>query len=161
MIDEIDDFEEFMGERVLPIDDNNQYPTFQFRDNNGWKNFCTGHANELKMTYMKGHKIKKMPSFYTDSNTGRTAKTNIEIDLKKKTQQGRTTRTIRAVWVTPILQIGQRNIPILAIREPEWSDNGPRIPGIGPPHGARSHQQEGGNGAAASGSSAAPADAGT
>ena len=91
-------------------------------------------------------------------------KTNIEIDLDKKTQKGKTTtRIIRAVWVTPILQLGQWQSTSQgsAICEPVWSANGPRLQGIGPPSAARSHEEEGGKGAAASGTSAAPADAGT
>ena len=56
MIHEIEDFDEFIGPGVKEIDDNNQYPTFQFRDNNGWKNFCPTHANELRMSVLKGEK---------------------------------------------------------------------------------------------------------
>ena len=147
MIKEITDFDEFKGQGVLPINDNTQYPTFQFQDSNGWKNFCPGHANELKMSLLNGKKIIKMPSYYRDSTTWRTMKSNIEIDLDKKTQKGKTTtRNIRAVWVTPILQLGQWQSTSQgsAICEPVWSANGPRFRGIGPPSAARSHEEEGG-----------------
>ena len=161
MIKELADFDKIPG--TLPIDDNNQYTSFQFQDNNGWKNFCPGHANELKMSLLKEATIVKLPAYFADTNTWRTAKTNIEIDLAQKTQQGKTKRNIRAVWVTPILQIGcfKDTSQGSAICEPVWSANGPRFRGIGPPSAARSHEEEGGNGAAASGTSAAPADAGT
>ena len=40
MIKEIDDYKDMIGEGILAIDDNSQYPTFQFEDKNGWKNFA-------------------------------------------------------------------------------------------------------------------------
>ena len=50
MIKELADFDKIPG--TLPIDDNNQYITFQFQDSNGWKNFAPGHVGELKMAIL-------------------------------------------------------------------------------------------------------------
>ena len=145
MIKEITDFDEFRGQGVLRINDNTQYPTFQFQDSNGWKSFCTAHANELRQSVLNKEKIKNLPSWCRDSNSGRIMKCTIHIDLEQKTQRARTTRKIRAVWVTPILQLGYY-VPGSAASqttwicgEPVWSAKGPRLPGIGPPVAARSH----------------------
>ena len=139
MINEIEDFDEFIGPGVKEIDDNNQYPTFQFQDSNGWKNFCTAHANELRQSVLRGERIKNLPSWYRDSNSGRIIKCTIRIDLEQKTQSAKTTRKIRAVWVTPILQLGKYLPSGQGCGEPVWSAKGPRLPGIGPSSAARSH----------------------
>ena len=61
MINEIEDFDEFIGPGVKEIDDNNQYPTFQFQDDYGWKSFCTAHANELRQSVLNKEKLKICP----------------------------------------------------------------------------------------------------
>ena len=160
MIKEIDDFKDMIGAGILAIDDNNQYPIFQFQDNNGWKNFCPVHVGELKQSILKDSTFVKLPAYYTDSRSWRVSKTNIAIDFLETTRQGKKNkRSIRFVWVTPIKQIGVFTDWKLESEpwEPEWSAAGPRLPNMGPPPEARSQKEED---AAAAASDASAASAG-
>ena len=124
--------------------------------------FCPNLANELKQALAADKKFKRLDSYYLDTKMWRIGRTKIEINLKDMTQQGRTKRSIRAVWVTPVFQIGctADTSGTSPTAEPDWSAEGPRFEGFGPPPAAHSH---GGTGAAsaAPNPSAASAGAGT
>ena len=122
--------------------------------------FCPKHVGELKQSILNDSTFVKLPAYYTDSRSWRTSKTNIEIELVQKTQQGKKNkRSIRFVWVTPIKQFGDFTdaSQTSAICEPEWSAGGPRLPNMGPPPEARSQKEED---AAAAASDASAASAG-
>ena len=91
MIKEIDDYNDMVGEGILAIDDNSQYPTFQFEDDakKGWKNFAPKLAGELQQAILEQNTSVTLHPYFTDSNNGRVTKTNIEIDLSERTQQGK------------------------------------------------------------------------
>ena len=154
MVEHIPNPNAIQGVGNLEIDDNNQCFTFQFYDHNkGWKFFCPHLANELKMALAAEKKFSKFDSYYLDTRMGKVGRTKIDIDLDTMTQQGRSKRAIRAVWVTPVYQKGVWSEPTT---EPDWSKEGPRIDGIGPPLAAPSHA-----GATAASAATTPGEAST
>ena len=115
--------------------------------------FCPNLANELKQALATDKKFKRLDSYYLDTKMWKIGRTKIDIDLDKMTQQGRSKRDIRAVWVTPVYQKGVWSEPT---KEPDWSEEGPRIDGIGPPLAAPSHA-----GATAASAATTPGEAST
>ena len=91
-------------------------------------------ANELKQALAADKNFKKLDSYYLDTKMWRIGRTKIDIDLDKMTQQGRSKRDIRAVWVTPVYQKGctQDTSGTSSTLEPDWSDEGPRFDEFGP-----------------------------
>ena len=157
MVEPITDPHGMQGFGNLEIDDNNQCFTFQFNDGDkGWKFFCPNLANELKQQLAADKKFKRLDSYFLDTKMWKVGKTRIDIDLREMTQQGRTKRDIRAVWVTPVYQKGcTEDAPGTSPNtEPDWSAGGPRFTKVGPPTAARSQ-----GGAAASSAAPTPGEA--
>ena len=118
--------------------------------------FCPNLANELKQALAADKKFKRLDSYYLDTKMWRIGRTKIDIDLDKMTQQGRSKRDIRAVWVTPVYQKGctQDTSGTSPTLEPDWSNEGPRFENIGPPSAAPSP-----GGAAAASAATTPGEA--
>ena len=117
--------------------------------------FCPNLANELKQALAADKNFKRLDSYYLDTKMWKIGKTKIDIDLDNMTQQGRSKRDIRAVWVTPVYQKGctQDTSDTSPSSEPDWSDEGPRFDEFGPPP-AHSH-----GGAEAASAASAPGEA--
>ena len=95
----------------LPINDNNQEIVWQYEDSKGWKNYCTHHCGELHQAALEEKKEVTLKAFYFDPYLQQVRFTKISIDLNSMKQTGkRSVRKVRAVHVTPILQIGDKGI---------------------------------------------------
>ena len=113
----------------LPIDDNNQTIVWQYEDFKGWKNFCTNHIGELNQAVLADKKEITLKAWYHDSWLQQPRHTKITVDLENMKQNARTTRNVRVVHVTPILQKGDDGVeaPSEHTNSPVWSSQGPRI----------------------------------
>ena len=102
--------------------------------------FCPNLANDLKQALAAEKNFKKLDSYYLDTKMWKIAMTKIDINLERMTQQGRTRRNIRAVWVTPVCQKGcdPDTSGTSSKSEPDWSEGGPRFDEFGPPPAAPS-----------------------
>ena len=114
----------------LPIEDNNQEIIWQFEDFNGWKNYCTHHIGALNQAVLADKKEINLKAWYPDKWLNQIKSTKIWIDLEHMQQVGpRSTRNVRLVHVTPILQKGDDGVeaPSQRTGQPVWYSQGPRI----------------------------------
>ena len=113
-----------------PIDDNNQEIVWQYEDYKGWKNFCTHHIGELNQAVLYQKKEITLKAWYHDSWLQQPRHTKITVDLENMKQNGpRSTRNVRVVYVTPLLQKGDEGAaaPSEHTNMPVWCQQGPRI----------------------------------
>ena len=80
MIKEIADFADIFG--TLSIDDDNQYITFQFQGDQGWKNFAPAHVGALKQAVLEA--TAKPPEKSSSTPTTRTATPGGPATLRSK-----------------------------------------------------------------------------